>query len=64
MFFFHFQSDYKEARLSTNRNERTAAAMSKLHVSLELLCLTGVEDRLADDVPRTLAMLRTAGIKV
>ncbi|XP_026323412.1 probable phospholipid-transporting ATPase IIB [Hyposmocoma kahamanoa] len=59
-----FESKYKEARLSTNRNERTAAAMSKLHSCLELLCLTGVEDRLADDVPRTLAMLRTAGIKI
>lgn len=59
------QSEYKEARLSVqNRAERTAAALSKLHCGLTLLGLTGVEDRLADNVPRTLAMLRTAGIKV
>ncbi|XP_072935596.1 probable phospholipid-transporting ATPase IIB [Epargyreus clarus] len=63
--YLEFESEYKEARLSvTNRNERTAAAMSKLHCGLTLLALTGVEDRLADDVPRTLAMLRTAGIKI
>ncbi|XP_049887744.1 probable phospholipid-transporting ATPase IIB [Pectinophora gossypiella] len=60
-----FEADYKEARLSvTNRNEKTASAMSKLYSGLELLGVTGVEDRLADDVPRTLSMLRTAGIKI
>ncbi|XP_045502996.1 probable phospholipid-transporting ATPase IIB [Colias croceus] len=63
--YLEFESEYKEARLSvTNRSERTATAMSRLHRGLELLGLTGVEDRLADDVPRTLAMLRTAGIKI
>ncbi|KOB71789.1 putative cation-transporting atpase [Operophtera brumata] len=45
-------------------NERTAVAMSKLYAGLELLALTGVENRLAENVPRTLAMLRTAGIKI
>ncbi|KAG6458399.1 hypothetical protein O3G_MSEX010841 [Manduca sexta] len=60
-----FESEYKEARLNGNtRNERTAAVMMKLQRGLQLLGLTGVEDRLADDVPRTLAMLRTAGIKI
>lgn len=38
--------------------------MSKLQCGLTLLGLTGVEDRLADDVPKTMAMLRAAGIKV
>ncbi|KAL0849800.1 hypothetical protein ABMA28_011743 [Loxostege sticticalis] len=63
--YWEFESEYKEARLSVqNRAERTAAALSKLHCGLTLLGLTGVEDRLADNVPRTLAMLRTAGIKI
>ncbi|XP_022113742.2 probable phospholipid-transporting ATPase IIB [Pieris rapae] len=63
--YLEFESEYKEARLTVlNRNERTAAALSRLHRGLTLLGLTGVEDRLADDVPRTLAMLRTAGIKI
>ncbi|KAM3960111.1 LOW QUALITY PROTEIN: putative phospholipid-transporting ATPase IIB [Aphomia sociella] len=63
--YLEFESEYKEARLSvTNRNERTAAAIAKLQRGLTLLGLTGVEDRLADDVPATLAMLRTAGLKI
>ncbi|KAI5635830.1 e1-E2 ATPase domain-containing protein [Phthorimaea operculella] len=60
-----FEVEYKEARLSvTNRNEKTAAAMTKLYCGLQVLGLTGVEDRLADNVPRTLSMLRAAGIKI
>ncbi|KAL4708862.1 hypothetical protein ACJJTC_018308, partial [Scirpophaga incertulas] len=60
-----FESEYEEARFSVhNRNERTAAALHRLHCGLALLGLTGVEDRLAERVPRTLAMLRVAGVKV
>ncbi|XP_052753716.1 probable phospholipid-transporting ATPase IIB [Galleria mellonella] len=63
--YLEFESEYKEARLSvTNRSERTAAAIARLQRGLLLLGLTGVEDRLADDVTPTLAMLRTAGIKI
>ncbi|KAJ0181431.1 hypothetical protein K1T71_003516 [Dendrolimus kikuchii] len=63
--YTEFETQYKEARLSvTNRSERTQAIMSKLQRGLTLLSLTGVEDRLADDVPRTLSMLRTAGVKI
>ncbi|XP_041974291.1 probable phospholipid-transporting ATPase IIB [Aricia agestis] len=59
-----FEMEYREARLSRNRSERIAAAVSKLQRGLTLLALTGVEDRLADYVPRTLRMLRAAGVKV
>ncbi|GBP18501.1 Probable phospholipid-transporting ATPase IIB [Eumeta japonica] len=60
-----FEKEYKRARSSmTNRSERTTVALSRLQYDLTLLGLTGVEDRLADDVPRTLGMLHTAGIKV
>ncbi|XP_061721077.1 probable phospholipid-transporting ATPase IIB isoform X2 [Cydia pomonella] len=63
--YLEFESEYKEARLSvTNRAEKTMAAMSKLQCGLQLLGLTGVEDRLADHVPETMAMLRAAGIKI
>ena len=31
---------------------------------MELLCLTGVEDRLQDHVRQTLELLRNAGVKV
>lgn len=36
----------------------------RLECNLELLGATGIEDRLQDDVPETIAMLREAGIKV
>ncbi|XP_068628324.1 probable phospholipid-transporting ATPase IIB [Battus philenor] len=63
--YLEFESEYKEARLSvTNRSERTAAALWRLQSGLTLLGLTGVEDRLAENVPRTLAMLRAANIKI
>ncbi|XP_026726480.1 probable phospholipid-transporting ATPase IIB [Trichoplusia ni] len=60
--YLKFESEYKEARLTANRSER--AVLAKLQRGLTLLALTGVEDRLADNVPRTLSMLRTAGIKI
>ncbi|XP_059049095.1 probable phospholipid-transporting ATPase IIB [Achroia grisella] len=63
--YLEFESEYKEARLSvTNRSERTSAAVARLQRGLSLLALTGVEDRLADEVPATLGMLRRAGVKV
>ncbi|CAH0406188.1 unnamed protein product [Chilo suppressalis] len=63
--YLEFESEYKEARLSVqNRNEKTMAALSKLQCGLTLLGVTGVEDRLADNVPETLAKLRTAGVKI
>ncbi|CAK1600265.1 unnamed protein product [Parnassius mnemosyne] len=63
--YLEFESEYKEARLSvTARGERTAAALARLRRGLTLLALTGVEDRLADHVPRTLAMLRAANLKI
>ncbi|CAH0722948.1 unnamed protein product, partial [Brenthis ino] len=58
--YLEFESEYKEARL----NGRAAACMARLNRGLVLLALTGVEDRLADHVPATLAALRTAGIKI
>lgn len=35
-----------------------------LKKDLELLCLTGVEDELQDEVKSTLELLRDAGIKI
>ncbi|XP_045450941.1 probable phospholipid-transporting ATPase IIB [Melitaea cinxia] len=63
--YLEFESEYKEARLSvTSRTERTAACLARLQRGLALLALTGVEDRLAERVPATLADLRAAGIKI
>ncbi|XP_039745111.1 probable phospholipid-transporting ATPase IIB isoform X2 [Pararge aegeria] len=63
--YLEFESEYKEARMSvTGRTERTAACIARLQRGLTLLALTGVEDRLADNVPDTLGLLRSAGIKI
>ncbi|KAH9634451.1 hypothetical protein HF086_008285 [Spodoptera exigua] len=61
--YLQFETEYKEARLNANRSEHTSAVLAKIQRGMTLLALTGVEDRLADDVPRTLAMLKAAGIK-
>lgn len=47
------------------RNEAMAAVVEQfLEHDLELLGLTGVEDKLQDDVKSTLELLRNAGIKI
>lgn len=40
------------------------AVIESLERDMELLCLTGVEDKLQQDVRPTLEMIRNAGIKV
>ena len=41
-----------------------SAVVSSLEDSLELLCITGVEDQLQTDVRPTLELLKNAGIRV
>lgn len=41
-----------------------AAVVETLECDLELLCLTGVEDKLQTNVKQTLEVLRNAGMKV
>lgn len=60
-----FQARINAARLSiTDRNARVSAEVEKLEHDMELLCVTGVEDKLQDNVRQTLELLRNAGIKV
>lgn len=64
--FEEFKSAYTAAKLSMV--DRTAACKqvvaTYLENDIELLGLTGVEDRLQDDVKITLETLRNAGIKI
>lgn len=48
----------------SDRVARVAAVVESLEREMELLCVTGVEDRLQDRVRPTLELLRNAGIKV
>ena len=54
-----------KAKLSIqDRNQKIQNVVESLERDLELLCLTGVEDKLQQDVRTTLETLRNAGIKV
>ncbi|KAJ7360512.1 ATP synthase subunit 9 [Desmophyllum pertusum] len=60
-----FEHRYTQAKL--NISDRAAKVMDvqrTLEHDLELLCLTGVEDKLQTDVRPTLEMLRNAGVKI
>ena len=61
-----FKTRYHEASVKLDgRNEALAAVVAEfLEHDLELLGLTGVEDKLQDDVKSTLELLRNAGIKI
>lgn len=65
LLFFFPQQRYNAAKLSvTERGSRVAAVIETLECDLELLCLTGVEDKLQNNVKQTLELLRNAGMKV
>uniref|UniRef100_A0A1I8HTG6 Phospholipid-transporting ATPase n=1 Tax=Macrostomum lignano TaxID=282301 RepID=A0A1I8HTG6_9PLAT len=56
---------YEQARLAVeNRSERMQQLQQQLDSGLELLCVTGVEDRLQSGVRPTLETLRNAGVRV
>ncbi|KAL8791464.1 MAG: hypothetical protein Q9213_000081 [Squamulea squamosa] len=61
-----FSAQYKEASLSLqSRDARMARVVREnLEVNLELLGVTGVEDKLQKDVKPSLELLRNAGIKI
>ncbi|KAL7741981.1 hypothetical protein ACLKA6_012185 [Drosophila palustris] len=60
-----FETRYNAARLSiSDRVAKVAAVTESLEREMELLCLTGVEDRLQENVRPTLELLRNAGVRV
>lgn len=60
-----FESRHAQARLSVHdRALKEAAVRESLERDMQLLCVTGVEDRLQAHVRPTLELLRNAGIKI
>ena len=61
-----FSSAYKNASLALHDREAGIAAVIQTHLEhdLELLGVTGVEDRLQRDVKPSLELLRNAGVKI
>lgn len=65
--YAEFDRRYKKAQLVTGEDRATAmqSVVSEcLEVDVELLALTGVEDKLQEDVKSTLELLRNAGLKI
>ncbi|KAG9511208.1 putative phospholipid-transporting ATPase IIB, partial [Fragariocoptes setiger] len=63
--YSEFEARYAQAKLNlTNRQARLSEVLATLEKDMELLCLTGVEDRLQDGVPTTLKGLQDAGIRI
>lgn len=63
--YHDFETKYSAARLSiTDRIQRVATVIESLEREMELLCLTGVEDRLQDQVRPTLEVIRNAGVRI
>ncbi|EXJ72043.1 phospholipid-translocating ATPase [Cladophialophora psammophila CBS 110553] len=61
-----FSSEYADASLALHERDAGMAAVVKKHLEhdLELLGVTGVEDRLQKDVKPSLELLRNAGVKI
>lgn len=60
-----FEHRYTQAKLNiADRANKVMDVQRTLEHDLELLCLTGVEDKLQVDVRPTLEMLRNAGIRI
>jgi phospholipid-translocating ATPase len=60
-----FEQRFSAAKLSVvNRAAQVAAVVESLQRDMNLLCVTGVEDKLQDGVRVTLEVLRNAGIRV
>lgn len=61
-----FTSGYKEASMSFQSRDANMANVIRQHLEhdIELLGVTGVEDRLQKDVKPSLELLRNAGIKI
>jgi phospholipid-translocating ATPase len=61
----HFAHILHEAKtMISNREEHVREAIASIETNLELVGLTGVEDKLQPYVKESIEMLRTAGIKI
>ncbi|XP_065828760.1 probable phospholipid-transporting ATPase IIB isoform X2 [Oscarella lobularis] len=60
-----FDAKYAQAKLSmTDRAAQMESVVQTLEQEMELLCITGVEDKLQVNVKPTLELLRNAGVKI
>ncbi len=63
--YAEFDARFQAAKLAvTERAARVSAVVESLERDMELLSVTGVEDRLQDGVKPSLETLRNAGIRI
>eukprot|EP00002_Diphylleia_rotans_P019556 TRINITY_DN3778_c0_g2_i9.p1 TRINITY_DN3778_c0_g2~~TRINITY_DN3778_c0_g2_i9.p1 ORF type:complete len:1276 (+),score=258.10 TRINITY_DN3778_c0_g2_i9:70-3897(+) len=63
--YLRFLARYNQAKsMLDGRATHVRAVIDSIENDLELVCLTGVEDQLQENVKSTLEMLRNAGIKI
>uniref|UniRef100_A0A914Y6V3 Phospholipid-transporting ATPase n=1 Tax=Panagrolaimus superbus TaxID=310955 RepID=A0A914Y6V3_9BILA len=63
--YSNFYQKYHQAKMSTHdRNHMVENAIESLEENLQLLCATGVEDQLQNDVRASIESLIQAGIKI
>lgn len=63
--FEGWQENYRQAKADMNNREKAMnRCLEELETDMELLGITGVEDKLQDDVAITIENLRSAGIQV
>ncbi|EFX85164.1 hypothetical protein DAPPUDRAFT_314296 [Daphnia pulex] len=63
--YSEFDTRYQAAKMAlTDRAARVAAVVESLERDMELLAVTGVEDRLQENVKPSLELLRNAGIRI
>ena len=63
--FDYWEKKYKDAQMTINdRAEKIKNVMNSLESNMEFLGITGVEDRLQEDVYQTLENIRNAGIQI
>lgn len=63
--YYDFETRYYHAKaVSTDRMSAMSSIVSQLEKDMELVCVTGVEDKLQDNVKTTLETLHNAGVKI
>ena len=60
----NFKERYLVAQLSPDRQTQTDKVFNSLSINCQVIGLTGVEDKLQDNVKHTLETLREAGLKI
>ena len=64
-FYMNWSEKYSQAKVAeTDRDELMETVMSEIEINLDLIGVTGIEDKLQNGVPEAISAMRNGGIKV